>query len=89
MKLDEVIFIDNFPSIDLHGLDRDTARIKVLEFINDNVKMKNDIICIVHGIGSGVVKNEVHTTLKKNKNVFDYKLFFNNVGCTIVKLRIR
>ena len=89
MKLDEVIFIDNFPSIDLHGLDRDTARVKVLEFINDNVKMKNDIICIVHGIGSGVIKNEVHCTIKKNKNVLDYKLFFNNVGCTIVKLKIR
>lgn len=89
MKLDEVIFIDTFPSIDLHGLDRDTARVKVLEFINDNIKMKNDIISIVHGIGSGIVKNEVHSTLKKNKNVLDYKLFFNNVGCTIVKLNIR
>ena len=40
MKLDEVIYIDGFPSIDLHGLDRDTARVKVLEFINDNIKMK-------------------------------------------------
>lgn len=87
MKLDEVVFIDSFPSIDLHGLDRDTARVKVLEFINDNVKMKKDIICIVHGIGSGIVKNEIHSTLKKNKNVVEYKLFFNNVGCTIVKLK--
>ncbi len=89
MKLDEVIFINNFPSIDLHGLDRDTSRVKVLEFINDNIKMKNDIICIVHGIGSGVIKTEVHNTLKKNKNVLEYKLFFNNVGCTIVKLKIK
>ena len=89
MKLDEVIFINNFPSIDLHGFDRDTARVKVLEFINDNIKMKKDIICIVHGIGSGIIKTEVHNTLKKHKNVLDYKLFFNNVGCTIVKLRIR
>jgi DNA-nicking Smr family endonuclease len=88
MKLDEVIFIDRFPSIDLHGLDRDTARVKVLEFISDNIKMKKDIICIVHGIGSGIVKNEIHSTLKKNKNVLDYKLFFNNIGCTIVKLKI-
>lgn len=88
MKLDEVIFIDGFPSIDLHGFDRDTARVKVQEFINDNIKMKNDIICIVHGIGSGIVKNEVHNTLKRNKNVLDYKLFFNNVGCTIIKLKI-
>lgn len=88
MKLDEVIFIDSFPSIDLHGLDRDTSRVKVLEFINDNIKMKKDIICIVHGIGSGIIKNEVHNTLKRCKNVVEYKLFFNNVGCTIVKLKV-
>ena len=23
------------------------------------IKMKNDVICIVHGIGSGIIKNEV------------------------------
>ena len=88
MKLDEVIVVDSLPSIDLHGFDRDTARVKVLEFINDNIKMKKDIICIVHGIGSGVVKNEIHNTLKRSKNVLEYKLFFNNVGCTIAKLKI-
>lgn len=88
MELNEVIFVDNLPSIDLHGLDRDTARIKVLEFINDNILMKNDIICIVHGIGSGILKEEVHKTLKLSKNVLSYKLHFNNTGCTIVKLKI-
>ena len=88
MNLDEVIFIDSLPSIDLHGFDRDTARVKVLEFINDNIKMKNSIICIVHGIGSGIVKNEIHSTLKKCKNVLEYKLFYRNVGCTIVKIKI-
>ena len=87
MELNEVIFTDNLPSIDLHGFDRDSARVKVLEFINDNKLMKNDIICIVHGIGSGIVKEEVHNTLKKCKDVSDYKLFYNNTGCTIVKLK--
>ena len=88
MELEDVIYIDNLPSIDLHGFDRDYARVKTLEFINDNIKMKNDIICIVHGRGSGIVKNEVHETLRKNKNVLDYKLFYNNIGCTIVKLKL-
>ena len=88
MELREVIFVNNLPSIDLHGYDRDSARVKVLEFINDNIKMKNEIICIVHGIGSGIVKNEIHNTLKRNKNVLEYKLFYNNIGCTIVKLKI-
>ena len=88
MNLDEVIYIENLPTIDLHGFDRDTARVKVLEFINDNKKMKNDIICIIHGIGNGILKEEVHNALKRNKNVKDYKLFYNNVGCTIIKLNL-
>lgn len=87
MELKEVIFTSNLPSIDLHGLDRNTARVKTLEFINDNKCMKNEIICIVHGIGSGVVKEEVHSTLKRSKDVLDYKLSFNNTGCTIVKIK--
>ena len=89
MQLNEVIYIENLPTIDLHGLDRDTARVKVNEFIKDNVSMKKDIICIVHGIGTGILKNEVHKTLKNNKNVIEYKLFFNNIGSTIVKLKIK
>ena len=88
MKLDEVIYLDNLPSIDLHGLDRDTARVKVIEFINDNRKMKNSIIVIVHGIGSGILKGETMNTLKKNKYVIDYRLFYNNVGMTLVKINI-
>lgn len=88
MELKEVLFVDNLPSIDLHGLDRDTARVKVLDFIKDNLILKNDIICIVHGLGSGILKKEVHNTLKCSKNVLDYKLFYNNSGCTIVKLKI-
>lgn len=88
MELKQVIFTNDLPSIDLHGLDKDTARVKTLEFINDNIVMKNEIVCVVHGIGSGIVKNEIHRVLAKNKNVLDYKLFYNNVGCTIVKLKI-
>ena len=88
MELNEVIFINDLPSIDLHGLDRDTARVKVLEFIKDNKTMKNEIICIVHGVGSGTIKNEVHMTLKRSKDIKEFKLFYNNVGCTIAKISI-
>ena len=55
MNLDDVIFNSNLPTLDLHAFDRDTARVKILEFINDNLILKNEIICIVHGIGSGVL----------------------------------
>lgn len=88
MELKEVIFVNSLPSIDLHGLDRDTARVKILEFINDNKLMKKEIFCVVHGVGNGIIKDEVHNTLKRSRDVIEYKLFYSNTGCTIVKIRI-
>ena len=88
MDLDSIIFVDNLPKLDLHGFDRETARVIVLDFIKDNVKMKNEIINIVHGHGSGILKDTVHDTLRKNRNVIEFKTFYNNDGCTIVKIKI-
>ena len=87
MKLSEIIFIDQFPSLDLHGFDRDYARIKINEFIQDNFVMKNEFIVIVHGVGSGILKQETLDTLKKNKKVEEYQLFKGNIGCTIAKIK--
>ena len=84
----EDLFISNLPSIDLHGYDRDSARIAILDFINDNIKMKKKEIVIIHGIGSGILKKTTHEVLKKHKNVLDYKICYNNVGSTIVLLKI-
>ena len=89
MDLDSIIFVDNLPKLDLHGFDRETARVIVLDFIKDNIKMKNEIINIVHGHGSGILKDTVHDTLRKNRNVIEFKTFYNNDGCTIVKLIIK
>lgn len=84
--LNDVIFIDNLPKLDLHGYDRQTARVAINDFINDNIKMKNEFIIIIHGIGSGIVKNATNDTLSKNKNVLEYKSYYYNNGCTIVQL---
>lgn len=88
MELKDIIFCDALPKIDLHGIDRETARVLVNDFVNDNIKMKNEIIVIIHGIGSGILRKEVHNTLKNNKKVLDYKIFYNNNGQTIVKIKI-
>ena len=82
MELKDVIFID------LHGFDRETARVETNDFILDNKKLKNEIFVIIHGIGSGIIRKTVHETLKKNKNVIEYKTFYNNNGSTIVKIKI-
>lgn len=88
MKLDDVIFIENLPKLDLHGSDRQTACVLINDFIRDNIKMKNEIIVIVHGIGTGIIKNTTLKTLSKNKNVLEYKLYPYNIGCTIARIRI-
>ena len=82
------MFYSNIPSIDLHGETRDSARVLVMEFINDNIKLKNEKVLIIHGIGSGTLKNEVHKNLKINKKVKSYKLDNFNSGCTVVELNI-
>ena len=88
MEINEVIFPDSFPKIDLHGYDRETARVAIEDFIEDNLKMGNEIITIVHGIGSGIIKDTTVKTLTKNKNVIDFKSSYHNRGCTIVKLQL-
>jgi len=88
MELKDVIFIDSYPKKDLHGLDRETARVEVNDFIRDNKKLKNEIVVIIHGIGSGILRKETHETLRKNKNVIEFKTFYNNLGTTIVKIKI-
>lgn len=82
------IFLNRYPKIDLHGLDRDSARMYVNDFVLENVILKNKNIVIIHGIGTGIVKKEVHETLRINKNVIEYKTDNFNSGCTVVKLKI-
>ena len=74
------------PELDLHGEDRIGASIKVNHFIDDNAKIGNREIAIVHGIGQGILKKEVHKVLKKNKKVVEYNIDCFNDGCTLVKI---
>jgi len=89
MEIRNLIFTENLPRIDLHGYIREEVSYFVNDFIQDNVKMKNEFIVIIHGIGSNILSKEVHNTLSKNKQVLDYKYEFNNLGCTIVKINIK
>lgn len=82
------IFTKNLPSLDLHGETRDTARVLINDFIRDNIKIKNDKILIIHGIGTGILKKETQVVLSNNKNVIEYGLDYMNEGSTIVRLKI-
>lgn len=81
------LFLDNLPSIDLHGFDQESARVKTNDFINESIILGHDKIIIIHGIGEGIVKRSVHETLSKNKSVLSYQLDSFNIGCTIVYLK--
>ena len=80
------IFLDRLPKIDLHGETKDTARVIVNDFIDEASIMGYKEIVIIHGIGTGVLKNEVKETLSKNKKVKSFYIDALNIGCTVVKI---
>lgn len=86
MKEMEDIFIKNLPTIDLHGYDRDGAKVAVKDFVDEAILMGWNEVVIVHGIGSGIVKMAVQEALYRNKKVLDYHIYGGNVGCTIAKI---
>lgn len=88
MNLNDIIFIDSLPKLDLHGYDRETARVAINDFINDSIKLKNEVVLIVHGFGTGILKTATHEHLKGSRNVLEYKTYYYNNGCTVVKVKI-
>ena len=76
-----------YPTLDLHGEYSFSVGYLTNEFINDNICLKNKMICIMHGIGEGIVKSSVHNYLKNDRRVKSYKVDILNPGCTIVELK--
>lgn len=83
----EIIDVNKLPTLDLHGEYSDIAKVLINTFINENVKLKNEFIAIIHGKGTGVLKQTTKEVLRHNKNVLDFKLYWFNDGMTIVKLK--
>ena len=81
-------FTARFPRIDIHGETSLTCVAVINSFINDNIKLKNKNIIIIHGKGTGILKKATHECLKSNKNVKKYYIDGFNDGQTIVELDI-
>lgn len=81
-----ILYRSNMPELDLHGEDRIGAKIKVKTFLDDNYKLGNRELAIVHGLGKGILKMEVFDILKHDKRVEEYNLDMFNEGCTLVRL---
>jgi len=74
------------PKLDLHGEERALVYALVVEFINDNYKLGNKEIVIIHGKSTNILTKEVHNVLRDNKIVKKYYLNNWNIGETIVEL---
>lgn len=86
MKKFEDPFIKILPQLDVHGFTADTVMTVVNDFINDNLKLRNYKICVIHGNGYGILRKTIHTSLKRDKRVSKYYLYNFNIGCTIIEL---
>ena len=79
-------FLNILPSLDLHGYTRDAIYYPISNFIDDNIKLKNKKILIIHGIGTGAIREEIKIRFKKDKRIKKMYLSSENAGCTIIEL---
>jgi DNA mismatch repair protein MutS2 len=79
--------LTKYPKIDVHGETTDTVVFVVNDFINDHYKMKDKYIVVIHGKGTGVLKNKIHEILKHNNLVEHFELDVMNIGQTLIVLK--
>ena len=80
-------FTELLPKLDVHGMDRDYTIIKLKEFIDDSIKLHHYHICIIHGRGTGILKNSIHEYLRKDKRVESFNVSIPNIGQTEIYLK--
>ena len=80
-------FLYNVPHLDLHGYDRTGAVAMTKMFIDENIRIKESTIVVVHGKGEGILKKSIHEYLSTDKRVLEYKTNNYNDGETIIILR--
>lgn len=73
-------------SLDLHGLTRAEALIKMDDYISNAILADMAAVDIVHGIGSGVLKAAVHEALISYSCVKHFEVLMTNPGTTRVYL---
>ncbi len=79
----------NLPTLDLHGENREISTVLINDFIEDNYKMNNKKVLIIHGVGTKKLLKTTQETLSKNKYVESYKIDNFNSGQTIITLKSR
>ena len=80
-------FMNILPKLDLHGEKADISRVLVNDFIQQNYLEGKLKVVIIHGKGTGVLKNMVSQTLKENKFVSKFYIYGLNDGVTVAELK--
>lgn len=80
-------FLINARKLDLHGYDRTGAVAMVKIFIDENIRLNNKLMIIVHGKGEGILKKSIHEYLKSDRRVLSFKTNNYNDGETIINLK--
>ncbi|EWH09887.1 Smr protein/MutS2 [Catenovulum agarivorans DS-2] len=55
--------------LDLHGLTQQQAKIEIAALIKEAIKQQVECVCIVHGLGSGVLKQKTPAWLVQHPSV--------------------
>ncbi len=84
-----MMYWNYYPKIDLHGEYASTAYTVVHSFLQEQRKLGQSYVVIIHGKGTGKLKEEVHQILSKEKEVLEYQLDPDNLGQTIVHLNVK
>lgn len=78
------------PQLDIRGMYPDDAILKVEKFLDDAVVANLPQITIVHGKGTGVLKNAIHGLLRTSSVVSEFRLGVygeGEAGVTVVKMK--
>lgn len=59
-------------TLDLHGYNREDAKWEIAEFLHVAVKYHHFCVCIVHGIGSRILKQQIPNWLVQHPNVLGF-----------------
>ena len=83
-------FLYNAPQLDIHGFDRYGAVAMVKNFIDNCVRIDSKKIVIVHGKGTGKLREGIHKFLKTNSHVKSFRIGTfgeGEMGVTVVELK--
>ncbi|MCQ2418317.1 MAG: endonuclease MutS2 [Clostridia bacterium] len=78
------------PELDLRGMDGAEASITLTQFLDNAVMSRLGSVRIIHGKGTGVLRNVVHEELKHSKYIKSFRLGVygeGDVGVTIAELK--